>query len=58
MSSVLLERMERTMQDAIKLDEHVMRLHEIARAIEQEIGKGELTNDLRQLADRLSELLK
>jgi hypothetical protein len=33
----------------------VMRLHDIARLIEQKIGKGALSEDLRALADRLHE---
>ena len=33
----------------------VLRLHDIARLIEQKVGKGALSDDLRALADRLSE---
>ena len=33
----------------------VLRLHDIARLIEQKVGKGALSDDLRALADRLHE---
>lgn len=33
----------------------VLRLHDIARLIEQKVGKGTLSEDLRALADRLHE---
>jgi uncharacterized protein YecA (UPF0149 family) len=36
----------------------VIRLHDIAREIEQKIGKGELSDDIRQCADRLSDVNK
>jgi hypothetical protein len=42
----------------IKLEERVIQLHDIARQIEQTIGKGELSEDIRKIADRLNELLK
>ena len=40
------------------LDERVIELHDIARQIEQELGQGQLTDDIRKAADRLSALLK
>jgi hypothetical protein len=64
---VLLERTERTMQEETKkiseielsmLDQDVIDLHSIARRIEQCVGRGELSNDLRHVADRLNALLK
>jgi len=66
MQTVLLERMVRTMQDATKiseielalLDEDVVLLHAIARRVEQSLGKGTLSEDLRHAADRLNALLK
>jgi hypothetical protein len=59
MQIVLLERTERTMQDAINLDQtDVIHLHDVARKVEQEIGLGELSKDLRKIADRLHEILK
>lgn len=59
MQIVLLERMEKTMQDAINLDQiDVIHLHDVARKVEQEIGVGQLSEDLRKIADRLHELLK
>jgi hypothetical protein len=36
----------------------VIRLHDIAREIEQRIGVGELSKDIRACADRLSDLNK
>ena len=36
----------------------VIRLHDIAREIEQKIGVGELSEDIRSCADRLSECNK
>jgi uncharacterized protein YecA (UPF0149 family) len=36
----------------------VIRLHDIAREIEQKIGVGELSKDIRSCADRLSDLNK
>jgi hypothetical protein len=35
----------------------VVRLHDIARLIEQKIGNGALSEDLRALADRLHEVM-
>ena len=35
------------------LETSVMELHNIARQIEQEIGSGQLSEDLRKCADRL-----
>ena len=55
---VLQERTERTMQDVIKLEQRVYQLHDIARQIEQEIGAGALSEELRKAADKLNELLK
>ena len=36
----------------------VIRLHDIAREVEQKIGVGELSRDIRACADRLSDLNK
>ena len=36
----------------------VIRLHDIAREVEQQIGIGELSQDIRACADRLSDLNK
>ena len=33
----------------------VIKLHDVAREVEQKIGVGELSNDIRACADRLSE---
>jgi hypothetical protein len=40
------------------LESAVIELHNIARKIEQEIGQGQLSEDVRQCADRLHELIK
>jgi hypothetical protein len=40
------------------LDQAVINLHDIARLIEQQIGVGKLSEDIRNCADRLNELLK
>ena len=39
------------------LDEVVVKLHDLARIIESEIGIGQLSNDVRKSADRLSEIV-
>jgi hypothetical protein len=39
------------------LDEVVIKLHDLARIIESEIGVGQLSNDVRKSADRLSEIV-
>lgn len=40
------------------LAQAVIQLHDIARAVEQTIGTGQLSEDIRQCADRLSTLVK
>ncbi len=40
------------------LEERVIDLHNIAREIEQEMGRGKLSEDLRSCADRLHQLVK
>jgi hypothetical protein len=42
----------------MELKDEIIKLHDIARKIEQEIGVGQLSQDIRQAADRLNELLK
>jgi hypothetical protein len=42
----------------MKLQDEIIKLHDIARKIEQEIGQGQLSEDIRKAADRLSALLK
>jgi hypothetical protein len=42
----------------MELKDKIIQLHDIARAIEQEIGVGKLSEDIRKAADRLNELLK
>lgn len=40
------------------LEEAVMELHNIARLVEKEIGLGLLSEDIRDCADRLHQLIK
>jgi hypothetical protein len=37
--------------------DEIIKLHDIARKVEQEIGQGQLSEDIRQAADRLHEVL-
>ena len=40
------------------LDNAVIKLHEIARLVEQQVGIGQLSEDIRSCADRLNDVLK
>ena len=40
------------------LDEAVIQLHYAARTVEQEIGRGQLSDDIRDCADRLHQLVQ
>jgi hypothetical protein len=40
------------------LVDEIIKLHDIARKIEQEIGVGDLSENIRLAADKLNELLK
>jgi hypothetical protein len=40
----------------LDLVDAVITLHDIARTVEQEIGRGQLSDDIRACADRLHEL--
>jgi hypothetical protein len=40
----------------LDLVDAVITLHDIARTVEQEIGRGQLSDDIRKCADRLHEL--
>jgi hypothetical protein len=40
----------------LELVDAVIALHDIARTVEQEIGRGQLSDDIRNCADRLHEL--
>lgn len=42
----------------MSFDQEIIDLHHIARKIESEIGVGQLSQDLRSVADRLSELTR
>ena len=37
--------------------DEIIKLHDIARKVEQEIGVGQLSEDIRKTADRLHEVL-
>ena len=39
------------------LQDKIVQLHDIARAVEQQIGVGQLSEDIRKAADRLHEVL-
>jgi hypothetical protein len=41
-----------------KLEDAVIQLHNLARLIEEEIGKGTLAHDIRACADKLNVLIK
>jgi hypothetical protein len=40
-----------------ELEDKIIELHDIARAIEKNIGIGELSQDIRAAADKLHEIL-
>lgn len=40
----------------LELVDAVIALHEIARTVEREIGRGQLSDDIRKCADRLHDL--
>jgi hypothetical protein len=40
----------------LDLVDAVITLHDIARTVEREIGRGQLSDDIRKCADRLHEL--
>jgi hypothetical protein len=42
----------------MELKDKIIQLHDIARAVEQQLGQGQLSEDIRKAADRLNELLK
>lgn len=41
------------MDNCMTLSDAVIQLHDIARLVEQQIGQGALSDDIRQCADRL-----
>jgi hypothetical protein len=41
-----------------RLNDAVIQLHNIARLVEQDIGTGKLSEDIRKAADRLHTLIK
>ena len=40
-----------------ELEDKIIQLHDIARVVEQQVGVGQLSDDIRNVADRLSEIL-
>jgi hypothetical protein len=40
----------------LELVDAVVALHEIARTVEREVGRGQLSDDIRKCADRLHDL--
>jgi hypothetical protein len=40
-----------------ELQDKIIQLHDIARVVEQQLGVGQLSDDIRNVADRLSEIL-
>lgn len=40
------------------IEEAVIKLHDVARVVEKEIGRGLLSEDIRDCADRLHKLVK
>ena len=40
------------------LNDAIIQLHDVARLVEKQIGKGQLSDDIRQCADRLNTLIK
>ena len=40
-----------------ELQDKIIQLHDIARVVEQQMGAGQLSDDIRNVADRLSEIL-
>ena len=41
----------------MELEDKIIQLHDIARAVEQQIGVGQLSQDIRKAADKLHEVL-
>jgi hypothetical protein len=41
----------------MELKDEIIKLHDIARKIEQELGQGQLSEDIRKAADRLHEVM-
>jgi hypothetical protein len=40
-----------------ELEDKIIQLHDIARIVEQQVGQGPLSEDIRKAADRLSEIV-
>ena len=42
----------------VRLIDAVIKLHEAARVVEQDVGQGTLSKDIRKCANRLSDMMK
>jgi hypothetical protein len=42
----------------MELKDEIIKLHDIARKVEKELGVGQLSEDIRKAADKLNTLLK
>ncbi len=42
----------------VRLIDAIIKLHEAARVVEQDIGKGPLSEEIRKCADRLNDMLR
>lgn len=42
----------------VQLIEAVIKMHEVARVVYRDVGDGKLSDDIRNCADRLNDLLK
>lgn len=40
-----------------ELEDKIIQLHDIARIVEKQVGVGQLSEDIRKAADRLSEIV-
>ena len=39
-------------------EDMIIKLHDVARSVEKELGKGKLSKDIRECADKLNALVK
>ena len=46
------------LEETNNFSQEIIQVHNIARKIEREIGHGQLSEDLRDLADRLNQVVK
>lgn len=53
-----MDIMEKEWLEREALNQEVILLHDIARRLEQNLGPGSITEDLREIADRIANLIK